>query len=194
MAFWLSGSGAADVAYGWSDTSYFGDLFGKTKTEIQTTLKKKYSGAGVKLLVSAFGATDYPTKLNPVETANRLAEFVIDNKFDGVDIDYEDNGAMEMGTGVPWLISFTIQLRQRLPRPYVICHAPQAPYFYEKRYPHEGYIGVNKEVGHMIDFYTIQFYNQESSRYDTYETLFKASTGWAPGTSVKELIEKGIPA
>jgi hypothetical protein len=47
-------------------------------------------------------------------------------------------------------------------------------------------------VGPLIDFYNIQFYNQQTTSYDSYETLFVESNGWAKGTSVGELIGKGV--
>jgi hypothetical protein len=38
---------------------YFGSnsVFGKTKDEIQKNLKKKYNDNGIKIMISAFGAT-----------------------------------------------------------------------------------------------------------------------------------------
>lgn len=39
---------------------------------------------------------------------------------------------------------------------------------------------MNKKVGNKIDFYNIQFYNQGSTAYNTYDGLFKN----ADGTSV----------
>lgn len=88
----------------WSDPlKYFGDasIFGNTKSEVQKALKKKYNDAGVKILVSAFGATEFPTtsKIDPIECATKLGTFVKDNNLDGVDIDWEDNPAMEIGKG-----------------------------------------------------------------------------------------------
>jgi GH18 family chitinase len=44
-----------------------------------------------------------------------MADFVIEHQFDGIDLDWEDNGAMEAGTGEDWLIKCTLQLRVRLP-------------------------------------------------------------------------------
>ena len=41
-------------------------------------------------------------------TATNLAQFVIYNNLDGVDLDWEDNAAMENGTGEQWLIDCTI--------------------------------------------------------------------------------------
>jgi len=42
-----------------------------------------------------------PTSSNedPVDCATKLGNFVLDNYLDGADIDYEDNAAMEAGTG-----------------------------------------------------------------------------------------------
>ena len=45
----------------------------------------------------------------------------------------------------------------------------------------------------MIQFYNVQFYNQGSTSYSTSNGLFNVSGGWAPGTSVNEIIAKGVP-
>jgi len=86
---------------------------------------------------------------------------------DGVDIDWEDNAAMEAGKGEQWLIQFTSQLRADLPS-HVISHAPQGPYFCKEFYKNGAYITVNQQVGDKIDFYNIQFYNQGNTEYSTY--------------------------
>ena len=46
-------------------------------------------------MVSAFGATEHPTSTgyNPTTCANNLADFVLANDLDGIDIDYEDSAA-----------------------------------------------------------------------------------------------------
>lgn len=49
-------------------------------------------------------------------------------------------------------------------------------------------------MGNLIDFYNVQFYNQGDTRYDSYEELFLKATGTFSGTSVQELINRGIPA
>jgi len=36
---------------------------------------------------------------------------------------------------------------------------------------------VNDQVGDLIDFYMLQFYNQADSRYDSYIELFIAASG-----------------
>jgi len=53
---------------------------------------------------------------------------------------------------------------------------------------------VNNKVGNLIDFYNVQFYNQGDTRYDTYDELFLKATGTFSGTSIKELINRGVPA
>ena len=57
-----------------------------------------------------------------------------------------------------------------------------------------GYYKVNKEVGNLIDFYMVQFYNQVDSKYDSYEELFIHASGSVfNGTAVKEIHARGIP-
>lgn len=117
---------------------------------------------------------------------------MLSNNLDGVDIDWEDNAAMEAGKGEQWLIAFTQRLRSMLPN-HIITHAPQAPYFCAERYKNGGYVNIHQQVGSLIDFYNVQFYNQGNNRYDTYETLFVCSGSNFPGTSVKEISQRGVP-
>jgi GH18 family chitinase len=62
-------------------------------------LKKNFTNNGVKLLVSAFGSTQSPTSagVDAKDCATKLAAFVIENQFDGVDIDWEDTPAFQKG-------------------------------------------------------------------------------------------------
>lgn len=64
-------------------------LGGDTQT-IQKKLKKMYNDKGIKLMISAFGATEFPTTAgkDPIVTANQLADFTLKNNVDGVDIDW----------------------------------------------------------------------------------------------------------
>jgi len=64
-------------------------------------------------MLSAFGATEFPTTegKSAAVVCKDLAIFVRDNNFDGVDLDYEDNAAMERGTAEQWLIDCTKILR-----------------------------------------------------------------------------------
>ena len=123
--------------------------------------------------------------------------FVIENQLDGVDLDYEDNAAMEAGTAVPWLITMTEAMLDTFAssapgQKFYISHAPQAPYFMEGKYP-QNYIDLyyssagHRMVGHYIDFFNIQFYNQGTSDYLTYETIFMESNGWSVGTAINQI-------
>lgn len=44
---------------------------------------------------------------------------------------------------------------------------------------------VNNQVGSLIDFYNVQFYNQGDTRYNTYDELFIRASGFFSGTAVK---------
>ena len=105
--------------------------------------------------------------------ANDLADFVTEYDLDGVDskrnfpapgdaclsllnsVDYEDLPAFKKDQGaeaVTWLATFTKALRNKLPAgQYTISHAPLAPWFSDA-YPQGGYLGVNKQVGSLIDW------------------------------------------
>lgn len=198
LSFWTTNQGPVDAALLWCNAITYvspQNPWGTTTQEIQQAWISLYHQYNVKVLVSAFGATDFPTTqgTDPITVAEELAQFCIDNNLDGVDLDWEDNAAMETGTGEPWLISCTQKLRELLPSPYIISHAPQAPYFMGvTKYPNGGYLKINQEVGDDIDFYNIQFYNQDSSTYDTYDTLFNASNGWATNTAVKQIANQSV--
>lgn len=143
--------------------TYFaqGNSFGNNTQEIQIALRKIYNAHGIKVLVSAFGDSEFPTSsgADPVACGHKLGQFVKENNLDGADIDWEDNTAMNRGTGEDWLIKFTKAVREEIPT-HILSHAPQAPYFKKEFYVNGAYITVNKEVGNLIDFYMIQFYNQ----------------------------------
>ena len=104
FAFWSCNSGPLDVSLVWQNLSlYLGqnNPYGKTNEEVQIGARKAYNDGGVKVLVSAFGATEFPTTYyeDPAACGKALAEFVNINHLDGADIDWEDNAAMEAGTG-----------------------------------------------------------------------------------------------
>ena len=43
---------------------------------------------------------------------------------------------------------------------------------------------MDREVGSLIDFYNVQFYNQGNTQYNTYDELFIKANGFFSGTSV----------
>lgn len=55
----------------------------------------------------------FPTTagVDPEQSATNLANFALANNVDGVDIDYEDNNAMNIGRGEEWVIKFQRKLR-----------------------------------------------------------------------------------
>lgn len=89
LSFWLT-TGTADLAYIWENAATAMSFVGGDTQTIQKKLKKMYNDKGIKLLVSAFGATEFPTSAgkDPIATANSLARFVLNNNLDGVDVDW----------------------------------------------------------------------------------------------------------
>ena len=53
---------------------------------------------------------------------------------------------------------------------------------------------VHRQVGNLIDFYNVQFYNQGDTKYDSYNELFLSATSVFSGTSVNEIIKRGVPS
>lgn len=97
-------------------------------------------------MVSAFGDSEFPTSAgeDPIACGYALGNFVKNNNLDGADIDWEDNTAMNKGTGEQWLIKFTLAVREIIPD-LVLSHAPQAPYFKGfDFYVNGGYVTVDK--------------------------------------------------
>jgi len=196
IAFWINS--AQDNAGTWAGLT----------ADQRTTIKNEYSAAGVRLIVSAFGSTSTPTSSgeDAIGTADSLAAWVKQYDLDGADVDYEDFNAFNGGTGSAetWLISFTNELRKQLPEPYIITHAPVAPWFTDGTnpstgalyYPGGGYLKVDQQAGSAIDWYNIQFYNQgvqpNPTEYEDCTTLLTKSINW-PHASVFEIAANGVP-
>ncbi|PFH50181.1 glycoside hydrolase family 18 protein [Amanita thiersii Skay4041] len=162
-------------------------------------IKTAYNNAGIKLIVSAFGDTDIPTtnKVDPVKCAQTFADWVKQYDLDGIDVDYEDLGAFQNGTAEKWLIDFTTELRNNLPKgQYIVTHAPLAPWFMDNKtaYPGGGYLYIDQQIGDMIDWYNVQFYNQGDDVYqDCNNLLFESTPLKFPKTSVFEINAAGVP-
>jgi len=192
LSFWEHTNKPSDALTIWAKPSQYIPSscgYGSSDAEMQKNLLNAFHSKGVNVIVSAFQCCDDPTGSDPVETCTALADWVIDNNLDGADIDYEnDNYFNSEGTGENWLIKCTQALRSKLPAgKYIITHAPQAPYFVtDGTYPKGGYLLVDKEVGKLIDWYNVQFYNQGSGQYATYENLFIKNNDF-PGTTVSEI-------
>lgn len=92
--FWTCGSGPLAMSKLYNDPiKFLGTDLGKTKAEIQQYIKNLFRNANVKVMVSAFGASEHPVEagLDPIQCANKFIDYIKDNELDGVDIDFEDN-------------------------------------------------------------------------------------------------------
>ncbi|PIL36385.1 hypothetical protein GSI_00073 [Ganoderma sinense ZZ0214-1] len=163
----------------------------------KTAKKNEYHNAGIKIIASAFGATDLPTTsgANAVSTANTMAQWVKTNGLDGIDVDYEDLTAMNKGDGAAekWVSDFTTTLRKTLPQgQYILSHAPLAPWLApHHQFAAGAYVKINQNVGSLIDWYNVQFYNQ--GMYADCAGLLTSSGGSFPGSSLFEIPQHGIP-
>ncbi|KAK0217903.1 glycoside hydrolase superfamily [Armillaria fumosa] len=180
-------AGAWDKAYEWT-----------TLTDAERSdIKSQYAAAGVKLLVSIFGSSDVPTTsgADPIATADTMAAWVTQYSLDGIDIDYEDFAAFDVGDGKAeqWLADFTTQLRASLPKDsYILTHAPVAPWFSATHYGGGGYLKVHEMVGDMIDWYNVQFYNQGTDEYTTCDGLLNSSSETWNGTALFQIADNGV--
>ncbi|KAF7349083.1 Glycoside hydrolase [Mycena venus] len=185
----------------------------------RASIKAEYAAAGISLIVSAYGAGPNPTSAgdDPTAAANFIANYVKTYNLDGVDVDYEDFGAIETaGTAVAWLSTFTKALRAQLPQgQYILTHAPVAPWFSPGLWPGNGYLGVDSAVGSLIDWYNVQvrndvihssivfstattaivyqFYNQGATEYTTCAGLLTASSSTWPQSAVFQIAANGVP-
>jgi chitinase len=206
LAF-LHTTGPKDVALLWAQlTSYLGGSAlqtafpeNQTLSYVQQKIMDLYHSKNIKVIVSLFGDAENPTTAgkDPVKVGTDAANFVIQNHLDGVDVDWEDGFGFSGSNmnGEQWLIQLTQTLRSKLPSPrYIITHAPQAPYFMSPTslYPRGAYRTVHQQVGNLIDWYNIQFYNQASTGYDTYQCIFVQANGWATGTAIDEMVTSGV--
>ncbi|ESK96512.1 glycoside hydrolase family 18 protein [Moniliophthora roreri MCA 2997] len=187
LSFLLT-AGAFDKASEWTQLS----------TTERSRIKEEYAAAGIKLIVSLFGATDAPTSsgADPIKTANTMAAWVKQYDLDGVDIDYEDFNAMNAGDGSAetWLADFTRQMREQLPKgTYILTHAPVAPWFSPEKFGGKAYLAIDSAVGNLIDWYNVQFYNQGTMEYTTCDGLLTESSSTWPHSSLFEIADSGVP-
>ncbi|OBZ74376.1 hypothetical protein A0H81_05515 [Grifola frondosa] len=136
----------------------------------------QYSSAGISIIVSAFGSTEEPPTqgVDPTSTANTMAQFDLDAM-------NAQNGAAEA-----WLTTFTQTLLTQLPQgQFILTHAPLAPWF-STAYP-QAYHIVDANVGSMIDWYNIQFYDQGATEYTDCNGLLTTSGGQFPSSSLFEI-------
>lgn len=77
--------------FGTHQSAFKADEWARLTASERSTIKAQYAAAGIKIIVSLFGATDAPTSsgADPVGTANTMAAWVKEFDLDGVDVDYE---------------------------------------------------------------------------------------------------------
>lgn len=177
IAFWTSTDGGSDNVAEWIQAS----------TTQRKAIVNAYNNAGIRLGMALFGETDAPLSNgnDPYQLANKISNFVKKYNLQGVDVDFEEYDAFENRIATKWLIPFTRQLRANLPQQqYYLSHAPIAPLFNTDSYP-LGYTWVQQRIGDLIDFYNIQFYNQDD--YADCHTLLLESKGEWPNTALLQL-------
>ncbi|KAH9940687.1 glycoside hydrolase family 18 protein [Amylocystis lapponica] len=186
LSFLLT-SGSADQAQTWEELT----------SDQRSSLKAQYVAAGISLIVSAFGSTETPTSsgVDAASVANTMAAWVKQYDLDGIDVDYEDFNAMNGGTGSAekWLTTFTQTIRDQLPQgQYIVSHAPVAPWFSKNsQFSAGAYLTVDKNVGDLIDWYNVQFYNQGTSEYTTCDGLLTNSSGSFPDSALFQIAAAG---
>ncbi|OCB91529.1 glycoside hydrolase [Sanghuangporus baumii] len=186
LSFLLT-EGAFDKAEEWTQLS----------ASQRSTVKSQYADAGIKLIVSVFGSTDVPTSsgADPTATANTMAAWVKEFDLDGIDVDYEDFNAINAGDGKAeaWLTTFTQQLRNQLPQgDFILTHAPVAPWFSPNKFGGGAYLTVNENVGGLIDWYNVQFYNQGTNEYTTCAGLLTSSSSTWPESALFQIAANGV--
>eukprot|EP01084_Bolivina_argentea_P029989 55636_1 len=208
---WNSGSEesvCASAAYAWEylsawiiDPALRMNLTGSlhpTSNELRTAIKGIYDSHNITLFISAgnsylYTIFDYPQRDRRVATdvATSLSQYAVNYSYDGVDINWQEPLYFNHnGDGEIWLTNFTAVLYNTLsnePTKYYITHSPAAPSF-GGTYTQGAYLTVHTNVGHMIDWYNIQFCNQGIS-YNTFETMFIESIGWSSNSSVYQMIK-----
>lgn len=184
----LFASGPVDEAENWRELT----------ASQRASYMNEYNSAGISLIVSAFGSTETPTSsgLSPTAAADTMAAWVIQYGLNGIDVDYEDFGAFNGGSGTAetWLISYTKRLRTHLPQgQYILTHAPVAPWFSPNVWSGGGYLAIHQGAGSLIDWYNVQFYNQGASEYTTCSGLLTASSSTWPQTALFQIAANGVP-
>eukprot|EP01083_Nonionella_stella_P057985 151991_1 len=170
-----------------------------TADELRAAIKALYSAHNVLIFISVFGSRD--DRDHPVlegrdasTIAFQIASYAKTYLYDGVDVDWEEG--FTYPNSEIWLNTLTTELRANLNPNQLLTHAPQAPYFMGStlnQYPDGGYLTVHATVGDDIDWYNVQFYNQGSTTYDTYTTLFVAANGWSSNSAVYQMINGDAP-
>ena len=147
---------------------------------------------GKRVLISFGGGTMGSPNYQPLvghETAvaDALTRFVAEGGFDGIDLDYEDTGALAYGDpydGVAFISDLTNALAAAFQSAFpgqkkYITHAPQGPYFVQGW--NFAYQQVLANTGDAIDYLNIQFYNNPG--FEGPSDILSCYTDWADGAN-----------
>jgi len=194
LAFWIWGSGAADMALAWESV-------GDKKPTMDYVHSK-----GAIVLVSGGGSTDAPYAVTSgSEYGSRIAAWAHQNHLDGVDFDMENFGpglqapGLTVAQTIQWLVDASHAAKSS---GLIVSHAPQSPFFGRIggggnpwTGTSGGYTAVYRSASDSIDFFNVQFYNQGASCYEDYRGIFLDAGNCKsfPGTSVREIAEYGVP-
>jgi len=211
LAFFTT-DGPRDMAVEWSRL---------TQAKQQQVMSQVHAGGGL-VLISAGGAFDVPyLKMDGKTYGTMAANYAIHNNLDGVDFDLENfqPGFRFQGLNdsqvIAWLTNATVTASQVLREAHLsgliaaphVTHAPQAPYFGKVGSPSAGdnpwtgpsggYTTIYNLVKDHISWFNVQFYNQGTNCYTSYNSLFmESNVGNScpdfPGTSVKEISKYGV--
>jgi len=194
LAFYLSGSGSADMAKAWE---------GVPSNVKQQTMQQVHS-KGASVIVSLGGSTDSPYDISPTLLGGQVAQWARNHFLDGVDFDLENlnvgfrGGPMSDTATVKWIADVTNAARSTLGSGGIITHAPQAPYFgpigstNTWTGPTGGFTSVYQQAP-SINFFLVQFYNQGATCYVDYSGLFTTSCGVFPSTALGQINQAGVP-
>ncbi len=169
-----------------------------TKMDGQWDSIASLQNQGKKVLISYGGGDAQTSEYNALigreqEVAKLLAGVVKRYHLNGIDIDFEasemfhQQRAKGVGDGRAFLIALNRALREQLPAPhYLLTHAPEPPYL-DREWHGGPYLDILHHSGAMIDWITIQYYNNPgfnnpiSKRATAYSKLveLQGSLGWS---------------
>ena len=126
----------------------------------------------MKLLVNAFSSFEDPASKNisASKCAQTLSAFIDSYNLDGVNIDFRDTEAMKDGKGITWLTVFILSLKRT--KESKVFLSLNAELFDLERYPINNPIPLEIALGSKIDYYIINYQQDESKHYDTYLSIF----------------------
>jgi len=161
------------------------------------------------LLVSYGGGADGNPYVEVAYTAGQtVGKYAKAQMLDGVDFDLENFGqgftvkGHDSQWAIDWCKNITYGALDGFGSGAILTHAPQSPYFGPVGATNTwagklgGYTAVYNEIKSILTFFNLQFYNQGSSCYVTYNSLFvdgNAGGCGLPGTSVMEINKAGVP-